>query len=84
MSPTGQYGVNNAFNQSLAMLGLSAAGEAMPDSAVAWLLAQQAPAGDMAGSWDDGFGTAGNADATAMAIMALVAAGRPAGVVNFV
>lgn len=79
LSLTGQFGVNNAFNQSLAMLGLDAAGDAVPAGAVDWLLAQQAPAGDVAGSWDDGFGTAGNPDATAMAIMALVAAGRPAG-----
>jgi hypothetical protein len=76
LSPTGQFKVNTAFNQSLAMLGLAAAGEAVPDSAAEWLLSLMANEGDLAGSWDDGFGTAGNADSTAMAIMALVASGR--------
>jgi hypothetical protein len=71
--PSGQFGVDNAFGQSLAILGLAAAGELIPETAVSWLLDLQA--GD--GSWDDGFGTAGNSDATAMAIMALVAAGGP-------
>jgi len=76
LSPTGQFKVNTAFNQSLAMLGLAAAGEAVPDSAAEWLLSLQAADGDLAGSWDDGFGTPGNADSTAMSIMALIAAGR--------
>jgi hypothetical protein len=71
--PTGQFGVDNAFGQALAILGLAAAGEAVPETAVTWLREQQANDG----SWDDGFGTAGNSDATAMAIMALVAAGGP-------
>jgi hypothetical protein len=71
--PTGQFGVDNAFGQSLAILGLVAAGEIVPETAVTWLLEQQA--GD--GSWDDGFGTTGNSDATALAIMALVAADGP-------
>jgi len=76
LSPTGQFKVNTAFNQSLAMLGLAAAGEAVPDSAAEWLLGLQAADGDLSGSWDDGFGTLGNADSTAMSVMALIAAGR--------
>lgn len=75
LSPTGQYGVTNAFNQALALLGLAAAGESAPETAVAWLTGLQATEGDLAGSWDDGFGTAGNADATAMAVLALLRGG---------
>lgn len=71
LSPTGQYGVVSPFEQSLAILAQSVVSEAVPSEAVAWLLAAQASEGDLAGSWDDGFGTAGNIDATAMAIMAL-------------
>ncbi|MEW5988780.1 MAG: hypothetical protein AB1791_19310, partial [Chloroflexota bacterium] len=74
LSPTGQLGVNTAFNQSLAILGLTAAAEPIPPSAVDWLVGLQADNG----SWDDGFGTADNPDATAMAIMALVSSGRAA------
>jgi len=76
LSPTGQFKVNTAFNQSLAILGLAAAGEALPESAAEWLLSLQADEGDLAGSWDDGYGTAGNVDSTAMSLMALIAAGR--------
>lgn len=72
--PAGQFGVDNAFGQALAILGLAAAGETIPETAVTWLLEQQADDG----SWDDGFGTMGNSDATALAIMALVAADGPA------
>ena len=68
----GDYGVADAFNQSLAMLGLVAAGEKLPETAAIWLEGKQAADG----SWDDGFGTIDNPDATAMAIMALLAAGR--------
>lgn len=75
LSPTGQFGVSNAFNQSLALLALSAVNEPTPESAVAWLLELQQPDGEFAGSWDDGFGTLGNTDATAMAVMALLSAG---------
>lgn len=72
ISPTGQFGVNTAFEQSLAMLALNGLENVRPaPEAVEWLLAAQETEGDLAGSWDDGFGTAGNADATAMAIMAL-------------
>ena len=62
------------FKQALAMLGLVAAGQGVPEAAVAWLEGSQGAGG----SWDDGFGTLDNADATAMAVMALLAAGRSA------
>lgn len=78
LSPTGQYNTTTAFNQSLALLGLQAAGETPDPAAVTWLIDQQATEGETAGSWDDGFGTLGNTDATAMAVMALLGAG-PAG-----
>jgi hypothetical protein len=71
LSPTGQYGVNSAFNQSLAILGSVAADEPVPDIAIDWLLGLQAKEGELAGSWDDGYGTAGNADSTAVAMIAL-------------
>lgn len=77
LSPTGQFGVTDTFNQSLAILALAAVEEPIPAGSVTWLLSQQATTGDVAGSWDDGYGTAGNPDATAMAILALQAAGRP-------
>ena len=41
ISLTGQYKVNTAFNQSLAILGLTRAGEPVPDNAVDWLVGQQ-------------------------------------------
>lgn len=72
LSPTGQYGVSTAFNQSLAILGLAAAGESVPEQAVEWLIGLQETEGELAGSWGDGFGTDGNADSTAMAMMALM------------
>lgn len=61
----------NPFGQALAILGLAAAGADVPPTALDKLIASQAEDG----SWDDGFGTASNADSTAMAIMALVATG---------
>ncbi len=73
-SPAGDFGVESAFGNSLAILGLDAAGEPIPDSAISWLRSRQEIEGDFAGSWDDGFGTAGNPDATAMAVMAILAA----------
>lgn len=75
LSPTGQYNANTAFDQSLAMLALAAVREPIPMTATQWLMNLQA----VDGSWDDGFGTTQNADATAMAVMALVAAGEPVG-----
>jgi len=76
LSQAEQSNVKIAFNQALAILGLAAAGESVPESSVEWLLSLQASDGDLAGSWDDGFGTMGNADSTAIAIMALIASGR--------
>ena len=60
------------FRHSLAMIGMAAAGQPVPANAVAHLIGQQA----VDGSWGDGFGTSKNADSTAMAIMALIAAGE--------
>jgi hypothetical protein len=68
---SGQFGVDNAFGQSLAILGLAAAAEPVPGTAINWLLSLQGEDG----AWGDGFGTDSNSDATAMAIMALTAAG---------
>jgi hypothetical protein len=69
---TGQYDTT-PFNQSLAIMALKTVSETIPLTATQWLTSQQASDG----SWDDGFGTMRNADATAMAIMALVATGVP-------
>jgi len=73
LSPSGQYNAGTAFDQSLAVLGLAAVNETVPFSATQWLQDQQAANG----SWDDGYGTLNNADATGMSIMALVASGQP-------
>lgn len=73
LPPNGEFGANNSYAHALAILGLAATGEAVPQTAVAWLLSVQG----VSGAWDDGFGTADNVDATAMAIMALTAAGLP-------
>ena len=72
LEPSGAYGVADAFKQAVAMLGVAAAGEAVPLSSAVWLEDLQADNG----SWDDGFGTLSSADATAMAVMGLMAAGR--------
>lgn len=72
LEASGAYGVAAPFKQSVAILGVAAVGEPVPASAVDWLIDRQAADG----SWDDGFGTVSNPDATAMAIMALLAAGR--------
>lgn len=74
LQPSGDYGVADAYKQSSAILGLAAAGEPVPAEALAWLEERQAESG----SWDDGFGTLDNPDATAMAVMALLAGGRGA------
>ena len=76
ISPTGEYGVTSAFNQSLAILGLAVAGEPVAQEAVDWLAGLQSTEEDLVGSWDDGFGTLGNADSTAMAILALRLSGQ--------
>lgn len=74
--PNGRFNVENAFNQSLAILGYANAGKSILPESTEWLIGLQTSDGEMAGSWDDGFGTMGNADATAMAIMALGASGQ--------
>lgn len=74
-APDGSANVADPYNQALAILGLVAAGESVAAEALEWLQERQETAGELAGSWDDGYGTAGNVDATAMAIMALHAAG---------
>ncbi len=75
ISSTGEYNTTSPYAQSLAMLGLLSIpdGDGVAESAVSWLQNRQAADG----SWDDGFGTAANVDATAMSIMALTAAGVP-------
>jgi hypothetical protein len=74
LAATGQFNAETPFEQSLALLGLVAVNELPPEAAVAWLKAEQTGSG----AWGDGFGTDENADATGMAIMALVASGEPA------
>jgi hypothetical protein len=76
LSPTGEYNAVTPFNQSLAILGVTAVNEPVPPAATQWLKDNQEQGGEFDGSWDDGFGTQGNTDATAMAMMALVAAGE--------
>lgn len=77
VNSSGQFGSATPIGQSLAMLALEAIGEQVPATAVNWLMNQQAVEGDLAGSWDDGYGTAGNIDATALSLMALAASGSP-------
>lgn len=72
LEPSGAYGVADPFKQALAMLAVAAIGQPVPEPAIVWLEERQADDG----SWDDGFGTLSSADATAMAVMGLVAAGR--------
>jgi hypothetical protein len=77
LSPTGEFNVSSPYNQALAIHALNVVGEAVPAAAISWLLTRQAADGELAGSWDDGFGTAGNPDATALALMALNESGTP-------
>jgi hypothetical protein len=73
LGPEGAF-AGDPYKHALAMLGTAAAGQTIPAAAVEWLENSQSAGG----SWDDGFGTLDNADATAMAVMALLAAGRSA------
>ena len=73
LSPSGQF-ASTPYNQALAIQALAVVDAPVPVAATAWLTAQQGASG----AWGDGFGTAQNVDATAMALMALVAAGVPA------
>jgi iron complex transport system substrate-binding protein len=70
--PSGSYNNSTAFYQGLSILALVVEGEPVPEEALKWLEALQAEDG----SWDDGFGTLKNPDATAMSIMALLSSGR--------
>lgn len=63
-----------AYGHALAILGLKSVGAEIPAAAVAWLTSQQLENG----AWSDGFGTDDNVDATAMSMMALIAAGETA------
>jgi hypothetical protein len=78
LADEGHYDLDTAYGQALAVLGADAAGVDVPAGAADWLVAQQASEGELTGSWNDGFGTAGNADATALATVALLASGRQA------
>lgn len=69
---SGSYNNSTPFNQGLALAGLAAVSEPIPPNALDWLENLQAADG----SWDDGFGTPQNPDATAMATMGLLAGGR--------
>ena len=74
---TGAYGDGSTFGQSLAILALKGAGQAIPAAAVTELKGIQ----DTDGSWNylaAANATAGDSNSTAIAIEALVAAGVPA------
>ena len=75
LETSGSYQADDPFKQALAMLGVASVNLPIPDLAITWLESKQSSSG----AWDDGFGTADNPDATAMAVMALVAAGRRPG-----
>ena len=70
---TGAYGENN-MDQAWAMLGLRAAGEAVPTAAIARLASQANPNG----GWGWAAGVASDSDSTALAVQALIASGAPA------
>ncbi len=72
ISPTGQFGTNSQFGHALGMLGLAAAGEAVPPTVTQWLRDRQLSSGGW--GWS---GTSPDADTTALAIQALIAAGDP-------
>lgn len=69
---TGAYGANNS-DQAWAMLGLRAAGETAPAAAITRLAGQANPNG----GWGWAAGVASDADSTALAVEALIAAGAP-------
>lgn len=72
---TGEYGDGSTFGQSLAILALVAAGRPVPAAAVGHLNGLQ----DTDGSWNYqavANSTAGDTNSTAIALMALVAAGN--------
>ncbi len=67
---TGAYGANN-MDQAWTMLGLRAAGEAVPEAAVQRLAGQANPNG----GWGWAAGVASDVDSSALAIQALLASG---------
>ena len=69
--PSGSYNNATAFYQAISIMALLQVGEPVEEKALQWLEDLQADDG----SWDDGFGTPRNPDATAMAVMGLLAAG---------
>lgn len=69
---TGAYGTNNQ-DQAFALLGLRAAGEPIPPTAVRWL----AGSANEDGGWGWTPGQVSDTDSTALALQALVAAGEP-------
>lgn len=71
LQPDGNYAVAGPFQQSLAIVGAVAVGRDIQPAGPDFLVGLQADNG----SWDDGFGTLDNTDATAAAVMALVAGG---------
>lgn len=78
-SGTGAYGDGSTFSQSLAILALHAAGLPMPTDSIAYLASLQ----DADGSWNYGAkadAIAGDTNSTAVALMALAAAGSSSAV----
>jgi len=77
LEPTGQFTDSFvvSFRQALAIMGLKAAEQTIPVTATAWLTSGQL----ITGSWDSFsvFAPNGSTDSTAIAIMALMAAGVP-------
>ncbi len=68
------FGGATAAKQSFAILGLKSVSETIPVTVTQWLVAKQT----ITGTWDPNFlDPDGSIDATALAIMALVAAGVP-------
>lgn len=65
-------GAASATNQIFAILGLSAAGNEIPEASVQYLINLQLPDG----TWDNGFGS--DPDTTAMALIALLSSGQVA------
>jgi hypothetical protein len=74
LTAAGDYNAVTVYEQSLALLGLAAVNETAPAAAVDWIKNQQTASG----AWGDGYGTDENSDATAVAIMALLAHGETA------
>lgn len=75
---TGSYG-GNLFDQALVILALTAAGQAVPEAAVDYLLDRQAEDGAWALFGDTQAG-AGDTNTTALVLQALAAVGRKEGV----